>query len=241
MFLEARPTPTYLSSNPGLHEQLQRTYELSHLLRRQLAVKSAPIIPNSELVRAPIGKHPRPKMSRLFLAPSALRTVVRGATRHQQPSFTRSAPLPFFLPNPNPRAQPLAALLNRPPLSLSFAHRAMSSLPLLRPRTTAVAPSFAARRPTTSSLLLLLVGPCPPPTTTTTTAVDLIPTSAISAHPALRHAQIRCGPRRYMNMNRPSRLIRNRRTGFLTRMKTKDGRNTIARRRAKGRKRLGAA
>lgn len=170
-------------------------------------------------------------MSRLFSAPSALRTATRDVARsHYKPSFTRCAPPTHVVPS-----AAVTTNAHHQPHSRSF-----SSLPTLRPSTSAPASIFA-RRPTTCLLLQQPSFFTTPSTTTTATAADLVPTSAISSHPALLQSQIRCGPRPYSNMNRPSRLIRNRRSGFLTRMKTKDGRKTIARRRAKGRKRLGAA
>ncbi|KAF3358328.1 hypothetical protein VdG1_05404 [Verticillium dahliae VDG1] len=68
-------------------------------------------------------------------------------------------------------------------------------------------------------------------------AADLVPRSSITAHPAL--SQIRCGPRNTMNGN--SRLIQKRRHGYVSRMKTKDGRKIVRRRRIKGRLRLGCS
>lgn len=124
-------------------------------------------------------------------------------------------------------------------------YRSFSALPTLRPTATpARADTIFSRRPTT-----LLQAFTPTTTTiaaaeglgeTTTTPADVVPRSAITTHPALAHTQIRCGPRRYMNMNRPSRLIRQRRHGFLSRIRSKDGRKTLMRRRVKGRKMLSA-
>ena len=69
-------------------------------------------------------------------------------------------------------------------------------------------------------------------------ALDLVPKSSITSHPALAAIQIRCGPR--PTMSNASRLIRARRHGFLSRIRTAKGRKLLALRRAKGRKRLSA-
>lgn len=151
-------------------------------------------------------------MSRLF-AQSALRAAVRDVAR-QQPAMTRS----------------------------------FSSLPILRPGISAP-PSIFARRPAAG----LLMPSAFTPTATTTAAADavggaaagmadVVPRTAVTSHPALAGvgSQIRCGPRRYMNMNRPSRLIRMRRHGFLSRIRTKTGRKMLQRRKTKGRKMLSA-
>ncbi|KAF2255371.1 hypothetical protein BU26DRAFT_448744 [Trematosphaeria pertusa] len=61
-------------------------------------------------------------------------------------------------------------------------------------------------------------------------ALDLV--SKISSHPALGSIQIRCGPRDTYN---PSHLVRKRRHGFLSRIRTKKGRKLIMRRLKKGR------
>ncbi|EMD61822.1 hypothetical protein GGP41_002670 [Bipolaris sorokiniana] len=60
--------------------------------------------------------------------------------------------------------------------------------------------------------------------------LDLV--GRISAHPALGSTQIRCGPRDTYN---PSHLVRKRRHGFLSRLRTKKGRKMIMRRLKKGR------
>jgi large subunit ribosomal protein L34 len=54
----------------------------------------------------------------------------------------------------------------------------------------------------------------------------------ISAHPGLGSMQIRCGPRDTYN---PSQLVRKRRHGFLSRIRTKKGRALLMRRLKKGR------
>ncbi|TDZ68440.1 50S ribosomal protein L34 [Colletotrichum trifolii] len=104
--------------------------------------------------------------------------------------------------------------------------RTFSSLPSLRPSITPLTSAF--RRPTAT-----------PFAPSTANAADVVPVSAITEHPALAMgaSQIRCGPRNTMNRN--TRLIQKRRHGFVSRMKTKDGRKIIARRRAKGRTKLG--
>ncbi|KAL5379095.1 hypothetical protein DPSP01_008727 [Paraphaeosphaeria sporulosa] len=61
-------------------------------------------------------------------------------------------------------------------------------------------------------------------------ALDLA--SKISAHPAIGSMQIRCGPRDTYN---PSHLVRKRRHGFLSRIRTKKGRKLLMRRLKKGR------
>ncbi|ROW11742.1 hypothetical protein VPNG_05658 [Cytospora leucostoma] len=119
--------------------------------------------------------------------------------------------------------------------------RSFSSLPSLRPSTSMPSSIFARR-----TAGLLPTGFTPAPTAMTAAAAvslgdaasDIVPKTSITSNPAL--GQIRCGPRNYMNMNRPSRLIRQRRHGFLSRMKTKNGRKMLLRRRIKGRKMLSA-
>ncbi|KAI1632826.1 hypothetical protein F4809DRAFT_61637 [Biscogniauxia mediterranea] len=111
--------------------------------------------------------------------------------------------------------------------------RAFSSLPQLRPSilpTTTTTGVFRAPGSTSTTLLSRLS-----PSTTDAATLDLVPRSAISAHPALAGAgvQVRCGPR--ATTARTSRLVRKRRHGFLSRIKTRNGRKTLQRRKDKKR------
>lgn len=110
----------------------------------------------------------------------------------------------------------------------SASNRTFTTLVPLRPSLTPL--TVAIRRtalPTTFT-----------PSTTTGVAADVVPTSAISAHPALGASQIRCGPRNTMNGH--TRLVQKRRHGFLFRMRSRTGRKILQRRRIKGRKNIAA-
>ncbi|KAM0813541.1 hypothetical protein AB5N19_13536 [Seiridium cardinale] len=105
--------------------------------------------------------------------------------------------------------------------------RTFTSLPTLRPsllRPTGTI--FRSSTPTTSLA----------PTSATTArseVVDIVPKTAISSSPIFGATQIRCGPR--ATLARSSRLVRKRRHGFLSRIRTRTGRRTLQRRRTKGR------
>ncbi|KAH8166652.1 hypothetical protein CIB48_g1606 [Xylaria polymorpha] len=143
----------------------------------------------------------------------------------------------------------LASLTARATLSLSrgcesittttqtlATKRTFSSLPHLRPSIIAPNGTGTVFRSCDSGNTLL---PRLPPTTTTspagaTNVLDIVPKSAITAHPALAGPQqIRCGPR--PTMARSSRLVRKRRHGFLSRLRTRNGRKTLQYRKDKKR------
>ncbi|KAF7563394.1 hypothetical protein G7046_g754 [Stylonectria norvegica] len=120
------------------------------------------------------------------------------------------------------------ARLARPTLTKSLVQspRTFTTLVPLRPSLT---PATAALR---RSVLPTSFTP------SATGAADIVPVSAISAHPALGGLQIRCGPRN--TMNGATRLVQKRRHGFLYRMRSRTGRKILARRRIKGRKNIAA-
>ncbi|KAI1010285.1 hypothetical protein LB505_005378 [Fusarium chuoi] len=73
-------------------------------------------------------------------------------------------------------------------------------------------------------------------TPSTAASADIVPSSAISAHPAFGDMQIRCGPRNTMNGH--TRLVQKRRHGFLCRKRSKTGRKILLRRKIKGRRHI---
>ncbi|KAI8630182.1 hypothetical protein F5Y19DRAFT_56936 [Xylariaceae sp. FL1651] len=120
---------------------------------------------------------------------------------------------------------------------ISTTKRTFSSLPHLRPSIlpsngTVFRPSnssntLQSRVPTTTSSPMGI-------TSAPEGVLDIVPKSAITTHPALAGPQqIRCGPR--PTMARSSRLIRKRRHGFLSRVKTRNGQKTLQRRKEKKR------
>ncbi|KAL1838607.1 hypothetical protein VTJ49DRAFT_2475 [Mycothermus thermophilus] len=127
----------------------------------------------------------------------------------------------------------------KPAVARSFSH-----LPTLRPTPFPSSTTGIFRRHptgTTSSTHLFTPTPSTTSSEAATSIADVVPKSAITAHPALSGiaSQIRCGPR--PTMSRASRLIQKRRHGFLSRLRTAKGRKILKRRRQKGRKRLGHA
>ncbi|KAL7625672.1 hypothetical protein AAE478_004893 [Parahypoxylon ruwenzoriense] len=109
--------------------------------------------------------------------------------------------------------------------------RTFTSLPSLRPTILPSSSSATVFRPSS----LPTFAHAPSPASGAATVPDLVPKTCITGHPALGScaAQIRCGPR--PTMARTSRLIRKRRHGFLSRIRTRNGRRTLQRRKDKKR------
>ncbi|KAI0893313.1 hypothetical protein F4806DRAFT_476589 [Annulohypoxylon nitens] len=108
--------------------------------------------------------------------------------------------------------------------------RTFSSLPSLRPTLLAPNSVFRTSTPTQTSFTPLLT-----PSTDGTIA-DVVPKSAVTSHPSLAGVatQLRFGPQPG-TMERTSRLKRKRTHGFLSRLRTRNGRKILQRRRSKGR------
>ncbi|KAL3428309.1 50S ribosomal protein L34 [Phlyctema vagabunda] len=123
--------------------------------------------------------------------------------------------------------------------------RGLNALPksLLTPRTLQKASFQASAKRTFTSITPLRPTLSPSafkpafsnaePIAESAAPLDLMP--KLSTHPALGATQIRCGPRDTFS---PSHFVRKRRHGFLSRLRTRKGRNTLARRRAKKRSTL---
>ncbi|EPE10298.1 ribosomal protein l34 [Ophiostoma piceae UAMH 11346] len=112
--------------------------------------------------------------------------------------------------------------------------RCFSILPRLRPTTPISSGSMSVFRSQITPQAAASLSP------EVAAAADLVSPSSISRHPAFTGfaSQIRCGPR--PTMAGATRLVQKRRHGFLSRVRTKGGKKTLARRRTKGRKRLSA-
>ncbi|KAM0242937.1 hypothetical protein ACHAP5_007120 [Fusarium lateritium] len=108
--------------------------------------------------------------------------------------------------------------------SLAQSPRTFTTLVPLRPSLTPL--NGAIRRTALPSSFTPL----------TAASADIVPSSAISAHPALGDMQIRCGPRNTMNGH--TRLVQKRRHGFLCRKRSKTGRKILLRRKIKGRRHI---
>ncbi|KAH7318216.1 hypothetical protein B0I35DRAFT_478744 [Stachybotrys elegans] len=109
------------------------------------------------------------------------------------------------------------------PLITRFAISAPRTFTTFSPLRPTLSAPTAAIRPNMTSFL-------------PTGVADVVPKTAISAHPALADMQVRCGPRNTMNGH--TRLVQKRRSGFLARMRSKTGSKILKRRKMKGRKRL---
>ncbi|KAI0112631.1 hypothetical protein F4776DRAFT_344144 [Hypoxylon sp. NC0597] len=114
--------------------------------------------------------------------------------------------------------------------------RTFSSLPSLRPTILASSNTNSIfRSPSASNGLLTAFTPSP--TSTSGITLDLVPKTSVTSHPSLSlGAQVRFGPR--PTMARTSRLVRKRRHGFLSRVRSHNGRKTLQRRKEKKRSTL---
>jgi large subunit ribosomal protein L34 len=142
----------------------------------------------------------------------------------------------------------LLGAIPRPAIALRVTRNAMKRVPAQRYAWCLVfqqpsnesfrtLTSLAPRRPTIFPTLvkppLEMISSVTSTGASSAAPLDLLP--KISAHPALSSTQVRCGPR---NTFSPSHFVRKRRHGFLSRVRTRKGRATLQRRRAKKRSTL---
>ena len=165
---------------------------------------------------------------------SSARPLSIGTTRRLHPPQCCSSHVWHGRSSPSPSYQPLGTrlpLTSHPSKPGEHANNSSSSRTFTS--LTPLRPSLSPLRPGITSFT-------PAPSSSPTAALDLVPKTAISQHPALfGAAQLRCGPRNTMNGH--SRRIQKRRSGFLTRTRTRTGRKILLRRKLKGRRIVGAA
>ncbi|KAL7958861.1 hypothetical protein V8C34DRAFT_281381 [Trichoderma compactum] len=115
--------------------------------------------------------------------------------------------------------------------------------PLLAPRISALSQRtytcLSPLRPTLTSSFrpnnsFTAPSPAAAVAATSPESADLVPTMAVSSHPALQGLQLRFGPRNTMNGH--TRLVQKRRHGWLKRTRSKTGRRILQRRKLKGRR-----
>ncbi|KAK0613391.1 hypothetical protein B0T14DRAFT_526149 [Immersiella caudata] len=146
--------------------------------------------------------------------------------------LTLSMPLVRATLKPTSAAQSLP----RCTANTAASTRSFSNLPSLRPTLqsrTSTTPNIF-RAPASNPLF----DPTAATTTTTEAVADVISRASVTSHPAFAAGamQARFAPRPTMSGH--SRLIQKRRHGFLGRIRTKNGRKTLQRRKTKGRLRI---
>ncbi|KAK7966601.1 uncharacterized protein PG986_000878 [Apiospora aurea] len=115
-------------------------------------------------------------------------------------------------------------------LQSHLSRRTFTSLPSLRPSLPSARQTvFRASHPTCAPVPTA-AAPWP---STGESVLDIVPKTAISSSPIFGGVQIRCGPRPTMATS--SRLVRKRRHGFLSRIRSRNGRRTLQRRKSKSR------
>ncbi|EGR49339.1 uncharacterized protein TRIREDRAFT_73231 [Trichoderma reesei QM6a] len=119
--------------------------------------------------------------------------------------------------------------LARPLLAPRIAPLSQRTYTCLSPLRPTLSSTFRPTTATSSSFT-----PSPTTTSSSEASADVVPATAVSAHPALQGMQLRFGPRNTMNGH--TRLVQKRRHGWLKRTRSKTGRRILQRRKLKGRR-----